>query len=334
MNNDADNGLQDPDSDYDFGKFDELDSDLDSQPEVEQDSLDPFTAALKTEAVNAEEVEDRAVFTQRLFNNAQTLRQLSQDGPAIEIEYAKEEPEPPVIISQRSLPSRQSSNLSQKYIKPSRDLYESVLLLPEGSSVPAKHVTLSAEVFRSLTYQQFCAVLEYTRHYQLTESNSSPCIQELWAGSDVTSALVMQVVSIKDNKVVLKDDHASPCQVLAVLQVTLSIDVGSRIKITDCYFDHAVKIEPDTAQSASQIPSAQHPKFSSGLKFPDHVPSSYPAPPNSLVTAQPTSVLVVNRAELYRLNPFDGGDTNIQSTAETSYSDQIDLTDFPVELLN
>lgn len=88
-------------SSFDFGHFHELDSDAED-PQVEDQGLDPFTAAQREEsfalgvdedaAVYGERPEDeKFVFTQKLLTNAQTLKQLQASGsPEIAINYEED----------------------------------------------------------------------------------------------------------------------------------------------------------------------------------------------------------------------------------------------------
>lgn len=85
---------------YDFGHFHELDSDAD-EPEIEKDSLDPFTAAQREQAASqtldgeAElDEDDQFSFTQRLLTNARTLKELNESGrSALEIVLEDDEDE-------------------------------------------------------------------------------------------------------------------------------------------------------------------------------------------------------------------------------------------------
>ncbi|CCG83471.1 protein of unknown function [Taphrina deformans PYCC 5710] len=89
---------------FDFGHFHELDSDLD-EPEVEDEVLDPFTAAQREELLedDPEAVDldwsarpyddDKEAFTQKLISNAKTLKQLQESGgPTVEVEYELDSP--------------------------------------------------------------------------------------------------------------------------------------------------------------------------------------------------------------------------------------------------
>lgn len=85
-------------SSFDFGHFNDLDSDQD-EPELDEHSLDPFTAAQKEQVAaksahgeGEAEVDDQFRFTQKLLTNARTLKELRDSGIA-ELEIALEDEE-------------------------------------------------------------------------------------------------------------------------------------------------------------------------------------------------------------------------------------------------
>ena len=192
-----------PESEYDFGNLDALDSDRDDDEQyVEDDTLDPFTAAEQLERSrdgiqdDALDVDESINFTQRLLTNAQTLKQLRASGePAVEIAYDEEpqdagkttvvndlglsqsfsdyRPTPSQQQPARSTPNLRRSRSSRaagpqdrrRYAGVDRQIYDTVKTLAGEDDVVGKYETFPARALKDLPYHVFELVLERSRRY-------------------------------------------------------------------------------------------------------------------------------------------------------------------------
>ena len=358
------------DSEYDFGHFDALDSDVSSQAEVVQDSVDPFTAAQRAQAeddsVSSEdEVDDKFAFTQRLLTNAKTLRQLSQQTASVELEFDQNDrgspsPRKTKLDSSPSLPSRsQDSSFapSQQYVAPSRELFSTVRLLDDEVPVPGRHMQFAAGTLKQLRYPQFHAVLGMTRRYQIDAFGPAVCLKTLWSGQDIRSSPVFQIVSFKDSKAVLQDRHESPCRILAQFEHAIDLNSYVEIQVLDCIFDHAATLShPHRERSSGIVPAQeQHADRFDVLKamstrapeVPEHGPPNTMATPHSVPSSASVLIILKSRIMTQALRAELQAASNRKdeavrhfnsdmphSTAETNYSEgaEIDIDDFPIEL--
>lgn len=191
-------------SSYDFGHFHELDTDID-EPELEQDSLDPFTAALREQAASQSfddipesEHDDQYSFTQRLLTNAKTLKQLKESGdPEIKIEYdirSDEDSEPPpasptVAAVSRSSQYHQSlqpvqtqpvSNLNEKHTRSAlsgtevpervdyaftKESYDQFDLLSDAHVIVGMHEAFPVNLLREYSFDECQRILARIRRY-------------------------------------------------------------------------------------------------------------------------------------------------------------------------
>lgn len=192
---------------FDFGHFQDLDSDVDER-EVENDSVDPFTAAQREQAgsqepgapVAANEY-DSLLFTQRLLTNARTLKQLRQSGaPEVEISYEKsvlEDQKPGrVVPPDHDVPSAQGLGdnappqsahrvQSSQYSDPSplksqrsqpssarqpfsRERWDRLSTMDDHELVYGRYESVPVNLLRPYSFAICRLILDQTRRYQLS----------------------------------------------------------------------------------------------------------------------------------------------------------------------